>query len=214
MTGIDFAPAGLEIMRRMAPDLKSVLGSVDDMPFPRASYDGALSLGVVEHFEEGPERPIAELARVIRPGGTLFLTVPFHNLVADVNDYLGARNGDGHERTFYQYLFRRHEMAERLLVAGFDIHRVDYLGKALGLSELELFGHSNGNNGFDQPAAASPPQKNGDASPVHKLKTLLKAATPGLARSIREAQIRLVETVLPGRVCAHLIAFTASRRAS
>src|SRR5262249_47015842 len=67
MTGIDFARAGLEVLRRMAPMLTTVLGAVDDMPFPDASFDGALSLGVVEHFEEGPEKPIAELARVIRP---------------------------------------------------------------------------------------------------------------------------------------------------
>ena len=215
MTGIDFAPAGLEIMRRMAPELRAVLGSVADMPFATGAFDGALSLGVVEHFEEGPEKPIAELARVIRPGGTLFLTVPYHSLVADWNDLVSPRFTAGDESTtFYQYLFRRQEMAERLLAAGFDIRRVDYLGKALGLSALQLWS----NRGMPPPAqtaVGTAPVNNRPKyeSPVQWLKNLFKGATPGLAQSLRSAQLRLVETILPGPVCAHLVAYTATRRA-
>jgi 2-polyprenyl-3-methyl-5-hydroxy-6-metoxy-1,4-benzoquinol methylase len=52
-------------------------GSVTDLPFPGDSFDRALCLDVLEHlaYEEQP-RALAELFRVLRPGGELLVSVP------------------------------------------------------------------------------------------------------------------------------------------
>src|SRR5215204_1838563 len=52
-------------------------GSLMALPFPDASFDRALCLDVLEHlqYEEQP-RALAELFRVVRPGGELFVSVP------------------------------------------------------------------------------------------------------------------------------------------
>lgn len=52
-------------------------GSVTALPFPDASFDRALCLDVLEHltYEEQP-RALAELHRVVKPGGELFVSVP------------------------------------------------------------------------------------------------------------------------------------------
>jgi SAM-dependent methyltransferase len=52
-------------------------GSLLELPFPDGSFDHALCLDVLEHlqFSEQP-RALAELFRVIAPGGELFVTVP------------------------------------------------------------------------------------------------------------------------------------------
>jgi SAM-dependent methyltransferase len=52
-------------------------GSVTALPFPDASFDRALCLDVLEHlaYAEQP-RAFAELHRVLRPGGELFVSVP------------------------------------------------------------------------------------------------------------------------------------------
>src|SRR6188508_2675394 len=52
-------------------------GSVTELPFPDASFDRALCLDVLEHlaYEEQP-RALAELFRVLRPGGELLVSVP------------------------------------------------------------------------------------------------------------------------------------------
>ena len=52
-------------------------GSVTSLPFPDGVFDRALCLDVLEHltFEEQPQA-LAELHRVVRPGGELFVSVP------------------------------------------------------------------------------------------------------------------------------------------
>jgi ubiquinone/menaquinone biosynthesis C-methylase UbiE len=52
-------------------------GSLTALPFPDASFDRALCLDVLEHlqYEEQP-RALAELFRVLRPGGELLVSIP------------------------------------------------------------------------------------------------------------------------------------------
>lgn len=52
-------------------------GSLTALPVPDASFDRALCLDVLEHlaYEEQP-RALAELFRVLRPGGELLVSVP------------------------------------------------------------------------------------------------------------------------------------------
>lgn len=53
-----------------------VLGVGESLPFADATFDGALSLSVLEHVRD-PFRCAAELARVVRPGGQVYVAVPF-----------------------------------------------------------------------------------------------------------------------------------------
>lgn len=52
-------------------------GSLTSLPYPDGSFDKALCLDVLEHltFDEQP-RALAELQRVLRPGGELLVSVP------------------------------------------------------------------------------------------------------------------------------------------
>lgn len=52
-------------------------GSVTSLPFEDAAFDRALCLDVLEHltYDEQP-RALAELHRVLKPGGELFVSVP------------------------------------------------------------------------------------------------------------------------------------------
>jgi SAM-dependent methyltransferase len=67
ITGVDANYASAHVMT----------GSLMALPFPDASFDRALCLDVLEHlaFEDQP-RALAELHRVIAPGGELFVSIP------------------------------------------------------------------------------------------------------------------------------------------
>ncbi len=53
-----------------------VFGDAQSLPIADNSVDHGLLLDVIEHLPD-PERALAELHRVIKPGGTLTLQVPF-----------------------------------------------------------------------------------------------------------------------------------------
>jgi len=53
-----------------------VMGIAESLPFADGVFDAALSLAVLEHVRD-PFRCVAELARVVRPGGTVYAAVPF-----------------------------------------------------------------------------------------------------------------------------------------
>lgn len=74
VTGLDNSPAQLATARRLQAehglDFPLVLGAAEELPFPDASFDFALSeYGAVLWAD--PERWVPEAARVLRPGGRL-----------------------------------------------------------------------------------------------------------------------------------------------
>lgn len=56
------------------------------LPFPDGSFDTVLCTQVLEHVES-PSELLAEMARVLRPGGRLIATVPFCYRIHDRRDY-------------------------------------------------------------------------------------------------------------------------------
>ena len=53
-----------------------VIGTVDRLPFKDNSFDAVLSLNVLEHVGN-PHDSAKEMIRVLKPGGTLYVAVPF-----------------------------------------------------------------------------------------------------------------------------------------
>lgn len=53
-----------------------VLAAGESLPFADGTFDGAMSLAVLEHVRD-PFRCAAEVARVVRPGGKIYVAVPF-----------------------------------------------------------------------------------------------------------------------------------------
>jgi ubiquinone/menaquinone biosynthesis C-methylase UbiE len=64
-----------EAMRNVECESK-VVASITAMPFENASFDYVLCSEVLEHVSED-DKAIAELRRVLRPGGVLVATVPY-----------------------------------------------------------------------------------------------------------------------------------------
>ena len=73
VTGLELSEESLSYAR--GRDVGPVVaGSVEDVPFDDDSFDLATSFDVIEHLDDA--RGLAELARVVRPRGHLFVSVP------------------------------------------------------------------------------------------------------------------------------------------
>lgn len=95
-----------------------VFGSGLHLPFAGAAFDVVLCTEVLEHVSE-PDALIAEIARVLRPGGVLILTAPqSHGLHEEPSDY---------------FRFTRYGLMHLATKHGFAVERIAPLGGVLAL---------------------------------------------------------------------------------
>lgn len=79
-TGLDLNPRHLAVVEQRLPEHPVVLGDVEEMPFEDASFGTVVCTEVIEHVPD-PARALAEIRRVLRPGGVLIGSVPARSLV-------------------------------------------------------------------------------------------------------------------------------------
>ncbi|GBD26742.1 putative S-adenosylmethionine-dependent methyltransferase [bacterium HR30] len=109
------------------PTAKLVAAEASDLPFRDGSLSGAISLGVVEHDPNGPGKMLAEIGRVLEPGGILLVSVPFNNFLRRVffnplyRRYNNRWAGRGHY--FVEYRFSAAELRQALQAQGFTVER-------------------------------------------------------------------------------------------
>lgn len=73
--GLDLSFDKLRTARRGLRSSHMVMGDAEELPFSDAAMDVAFSLETLEHLLD-PGSALEEIARVLRPGGVLFLSVP------------------------------------------------------------------------------------------------------------------------------------------
>lgn len=76
VTVLDLGPKLVQIAMKRTGG-RGVVGSVDAIPFASASFDVVFSTEVIEHTPD-PLASVAEMWRVLRPGGRLVLSTPNH----------------------------------------------------------------------------------------------------------------------------------------
>jgi SAM-dependent methyltransferase len=131
--GLDFAREWLRSIHAERPELRLCAGDVGILPFKSAVFDVYYSGGVVEHFEEGAGRALAEARRVLKDDGILLISVPYFNPLRRVlalvrrGDWrrvpgpsvdIGGRSLRGH---FYQYAYTVPEFKQLLSSAGMRV---------------------------------------------------------------------------------------------
>ena len=150
VTGLELDKGTVDMVRKHWPELNIVLGDAADSPFKANTFDGIISLGVIEHWTEGPETPLAEIYRTLKPGGTALINAPVLNTVRKLKKTLWwnelttdrsatkawLRNGGNSPNRrkkeykywtyptygeFFEYRFTTKEFANAIKKAGFEI---------------------------------------------------------------------------------------------
>ncbi len=125
----------------LSPSLAELELDVMDLPFADASFDYLICNHVLEHVEDD-RRAIAEIHRVLRPGGWAVLMCPVdHRRETTLEDPTAttaaqrhARFGQGDHRRLYG-----RDYADRLAAPGFSV-RVDRYAERIEPAQAERFG--------------------------------------------------------------------------
>lgn len=125
VTGMDYAENALRISRQYDPALVLAAGDVHTLPYADGSFGGYLSFGVLEHFESGMAKPLAEAYRVLDHSGILVLTIPYPNAV---NRFVAwRRKSQGvsilNDDEFFESTYTRAKLEANVKAAGFEVLR-------------------------------------------------------------------------------------------
>jgi len=140
--GVDNSPRYIAWAKRRHPQGTYLLNPAEELPFTDASFDGILCLDVLEHVTD-PATVASEIGRVLKPGGTLILSVPQRGLLGwldSLNLYTLFVRITRHglfPPEIAQTGWHRHYSVKQLrtlLGADFTLQRVSCTG--LGLAEL------------------------------------------------------------------------------
>jgi SAM-dependent methyltransferase len=114
--GIEFAPRALAYAREEF-GLEVLDVPLEDAGFEPESFDAVALLSVLEHTNE-PRRMLADVARVLRPGGAVYIVVPNVDSLACRVLHERARTFDGRNHLVY---FSPSTLRDCLDRSGFDM---------------------------------------------------------------------------------------------
>ncbi|MBX7430960.1 class I SAM-dependent methyltransferase [Mycobacterium sp. Y57] len=150
---------------------EAVKGDALDLPYAGATFDCVIASEILEHVPED-ERAIAELVRVLKPGGALAITVPRwlpERVCWALSDEYHANEG-GHIR-----IYRADELRDKVLAHGLELRHTHH-AHALH-SPYWWLKCAVGMNKSDHPAVAA----------YHKLLVWDMVSQPWLTRTAESA---------------------------
>jgi ubiquinone/menaquinone biosynthesis C-methylase UbiE len=83
--GVDLSLSALEIAGRRNAEIEWIRSDVKNMPFESHTFDKVCCSEVIEHVLD-PEAVIGELYRVVKPTGSVVITVPNEQMINRVKD--------------------------------------------------------------------------------------------------------------------------------
>lgn len=121
--GMDYAEQALHTARKYDPSLRLQAGDVHRLPYADNSVQGYLSFGVLEHFEHGVGPALQEANRVLTPGGTLVLTIPYPNIVWRLVQFKRRLSGESRltNEDFFESTYTQHQLIAAAREAGFEM---------------------------------------------------------------------------------------------
>jgi methionine biosynthesis protein MetW len=100
--GVDISETALEAARKRGIRTHRVNVDQEPLPFPADHFDVITCLDIVEHVFE-PRVLIAEVARVLRPGGSLYIAYPNMRYIIRIKELFGGRFPKTSGDTAYSY---------------------------------------------------------------------------------------------------------------
>jgi len=81
IVGIDNNEIAVAKLKDFDGSLQVEFGDILGIHYPDNAFDAYISMGVIEHFEDGPLPALKEAHRVLKPNGLIFVSVPTVNIM-------------------------------------------------------------------------------------------------------------------------------------
>lgn len=119
--GIDNDPEALTSCARQKAYENRILGSETKIPLPSGFLGSVVANSVLEHTRQ-PEASLAEISRLLRPGGFFVMTVPLLGFSRHLARYFGMTQSRKVNREYHHYtLVEAETWIQWLALAGFDV---------------------------------------------------------------------------------------------
>jgi SAM-dependent methyltransferase len=119
-SGVDYEPDVVRFVNEVHPDLQVREGDVLSLDHASESIGTYMSVGVIEHFEDGPERALQEARRVLHPNGVALISVPYLN-PARRSHLAEVPTSPPAGMSFHQYYFDVNSLRALLAATGLDL---------------------------------------------------------------------------------------------
>lgn len=151
--GVDFSSEAIENLnvwkKKKNFNVEFKTGNILNLDYPDNSLSGYISLGVIEHFIEGPQKALKEAYRVLKPGGIAIITTP--NVSFSILNQRIRRNVKNLIKSllgkkilsepFYQYWYKPGKLKRFIEESGFKV--IINRGGSLLYSFYEMGNFSN-----------------------------------------------------------------------
>lgn len=127
--GVDISERAIASAKERYPQAIFCCASLEEqLPFQDGAFDAVYAGDVIEHIYD-TRRMIAELGRVLKPGGMLFVSTPYHGLLKNLS--IALLNFEKHFDPTGAHIrfFTKRSLTRLLLEGGFKIERFLYLGR-------------------------------------------------------------------------------------
>lgn len=95
--------------------IEVVSADATQLPFADETFDRIAAISTIEHIPDGDDRAMAELARVLKPGGRLVVSVPFNPLRSGTISKRGDVYGRSGEKVFFEHLYDEQLLQDRIV---------------------------------------------------------------------------------------------------
>lgn len=145
VAGIDISETTIKRIKSQYPECNFIRGDITKTDFDDNYFDAYFSWGTFEHFETGFGPCFKEAYRIIKPGGYLFISVPYHNkrhINRDQKDLwfwdesFDKNNGYSHPMRFYQWRLTKQELRREFEINGFRFIEVKAIRKITGIRRM------------------------------------------------------------------------------
>jgi SAM-dependent methyltransferase len=127
-TGIDLVEREIRRWQVVDPRLRLEVADATALQYCDASFDACICVSVIEHIPEDG-KAMAEMWRVLRPGGVLHLTTDIAQVARDVfvdRAVYGDAKPEIGERVFFMHMYGAGEIADRLLGQPWVVEHREY----------------------------------------------------------------------------------------